>query len=140
MNVLWETGAANVQTVQAHLQGRNLAYTTVQTMLNVLNRKGKVKRQLKDRAYMYRPVLSLFAAEDGTVHIRTVLELAFDLALAVEHVQHCLHRGIGQVAALEMRLHRLNVGGAGLPKHVHDLKLQGSERLFRILSSGHRVS
>ncbi|PYT32162.1 MAG: CopY family transcriptional regulator [Acidobacteria bacterium] len=58
MNVLWETGAANVQTVQAHLQGRNLAYTTVQTMLNVLNRKGKVKRQLKDRAYMYRPVLS----------------------------------------------------------------------------------
>ena len=58
MNVLWETGPANVQTVQARLQGRNLAYTTVQTMLNVLNRKGKVKRQIKDRAYMYRPVLS----------------------------------------------------------------------------------
>ena len=27
-------------------------------MLNVLHRKGKVKRQLKDRAYRYRPVLS----------------------------------------------------------------------------------
>jgi BlaI family transcriptional regulator, penicillinase repressor len=58
MNVLWETGPANVQTVQARLQGRTLAYTTVQTMLNVLDRKGKVKRQLKDRAYMYRPVFS----------------------------------------------------------------------------------
>ena len=58
MHVLWETGPANVQTVQARLVDRQLAYTTVQTMLNVLYRKGKVKRQLKSRAYVYRPVLS----------------------------------------------------------------------------------
>lgn len=58
MNVLWETGPANVQTVQSHMTGRELAYTTVQTMLNILHRKGRVKRQLKDRAYIYRPVLS----------------------------------------------------------------------------------
>jgi predicted transcriptional regulator len=58
MNVLWETGPAAVQTVQAKLKSRELAYTTVQTMLNVLHRKGRVQRQLKDRAYLYRPVLS----------------------------------------------------------------------------------
>lgn len=58
MNVLWETGPANVQTVQGRLAGRDLAYTTVQTMLNVLHRKGKVKRRLKDRAYFYQPVVS----------------------------------------------------------------------------------
>jgi BlaI family transcriptional regulator, penicillinase repressor len=58
MNALWETGPANVQTVQAHVKGRELAYTTVQTMLNILDRKGKVKRKLKDRAYVYRAVLS----------------------------------------------------------------------------------
>jgi BlaI family penicillinase repressor len=58
MSVLWETGPANVQRVQAELKGRELAYTTVQTMLNVLHRKGKVKRQLMERAYVYRPVLS----------------------------------------------------------------------------------
>jgi predicted transcriptional regulator len=58
MSVLWETGPANVQTVQGHLRGRELAYTTVQTMLNVLHRKKKVKRTLKDRAYWYRPVLT----------------------------------------------------------------------------------
>lgn len=58
MTVLWETGPANVQTVQARLKDRNPAYTTVQTMLNVLYRKGKVKRQLKDRAYLYRPALT----------------------------------------------------------------------------------
>src|ERR1041384_4587800 len=57
MHVLWEAGAANVQTVQQRLQ-RELAYTTVQTMLNILHRKGKVKRALKDRAYFYTPVVS----------------------------------------------------------------------------------
>ena len=58
MNVLWETGAAPVQTVQSRLKTRELAYTTVQTMLNVLHRKGRVKRRLKDRAYFYQPVLT----------------------------------------------------------------------------------
>src|SRR5919199_1666816 len=57
MHVLWETGAANVQTVQQRL-GRELAYTTVQTMLNILHRKGKVRRQLKERAYFYRPAVT----------------------------------------------------------------------------------
>jgi predicted transcriptional regulator len=58
MSVLWEVGSANVQAVQARLEGRSLAYTTVQTMLNILHKKGRVRRQLKDRAYIYRPVLS----------------------------------------------------------------------------------
>ena len=57
MHVLWETGPANVQSVQQHLE-RELAYTTVQTMLNILHKKGKVKRVLKDRAYEYAPVVS----------------------------------------------------------------------------------
>lgn len=58
MNVLWATGPATVQTVQERLTTRSLAYTTVQTMLNVLHRKGRVKRRLHDRAFLYQPVLS----------------------------------------------------------------------------------
>ena len=57
MHVLWATGPANVQSVQHHLE-RELAYTTVQTMLNILHKKGKVKRVLKDRAYEYAPIVS----------------------------------------------------------------------------------
>jgi predicted transcriptional regulator len=57
MNVLWDTGPANVQAVQRRLP-RQSAYTTVQTMLNVLHRKGKVKRKMKDKAYYYQPVVS----------------------------------------------------------------------------------
>ena len=61
MNVLWETGPANVQTVQERLTERPLAYTTVQTMLNVLHRKGKVKRTQEwrgYRAFLYEPLVS----------------------------------------------------------------------------------
>lgn len=57
MQVLWKVGPANVQTVQQHLE-RELAYTTVQTMLNILHRKGKAKRTLKNRAYLYKPAVS----------------------------------------------------------------------------------
>lgn len=57
MKVLWENGSANVQTVQQQLE-RELAYTTVQTMLNVLHRKGKVERDLSDKAYVYHPTVS----------------------------------------------------------------------------------
>ena len=57
MHVLWEQGTANVQTVQRNLK-RELAYTTVQTVLNILHRKGKVQRAMKDRAYFYKPVVS----------------------------------------------------------------------------------
>ncbi|HEV2205827.1 MAG TPA: BlaI/MecI/CopY family transcriptional regulator [Candidatus Acidoferrales bacterium] len=59
MQVLWREGAGDVLHVQKNLpSGTNLAYTTVQTMLNVLQRKGRVRRKLKGRAYEYRPVLS----------------------------------------------------------------------------------
>ena len=57
MQILWETGQSNVQVVQHKLK-RELAYTSVQTMLNVLHRKGKVKRILKDRAYFYSATVS----------------------------------------------------------------------------------
>ena len=58
MQVLWNKGPSTVQAVQQSLPGEPLAYTTVQTMLNILQRKGKVKRKLLGKAYEYRPLLS----------------------------------------------------------------------------------
>ena len=58
MQVLWAKGPSTVQVVQQSLPDEPLAYTTVQTMLNILQRKGKVKRKLLGKAYEYRPVLS----------------------------------------------------------------------------------
>jgi predicted transcriptional regulator len=59
MQVLWGEGPSNVQSVQEKLlPSDDLAYNTVQTMLNVLHRKGRVRRSLKGRAYVYRAVSS----------------------------------------------------------------------------------
>lgn len=57
MQILWKDGPGNVQGVQENLlPSDELAYNTVQTMLNVLHRKGRVRRALKGRAYVYRAV------------------------------------------------------------------------------------
>ena len=74
MHVLWELGSANVQTVQQKLE-RELAYTTVQTMLNILHRKGKVKRTLKERAYFYKPAVS--RSQIASLHVGDMVERLF---------------------------------------------------------------
>ena len=58
MEVLWRIATGTVQEVQAAIPGEPLAYTTVQTMLNILHRKGRVKRKLVGKAYTYSPILS----------------------------------------------------------------------------------
>lgn len=59
MQVLWSEGPSNVQHVQKSLlPNTELAYNTVQTMLNVLHRKGRVGRSLEGRAFVYSPVAS----------------------------------------------------------------------------------
>ena len=67
MQVLWETGASTVTEVQPRLKA-DLAYTTVQTMLNVLLRKGKVKRVQEGRAFRYRAAVSRERATGSALH------------------------------------------------------------------------
>ena len=52
MQVVWRLGASTVSDVQHGLE-QQLAYTTVQTMLNILEKKGKLKRKLRGRSYEY---------------------------------------------------------------------------------------
>ena len=57
MQVIWRRGASTVSDVQSEME-QPLAYTTVQTMLNILERKGKLERELQGRAYVYRAKVS----------------------------------------------------------------------------------
>ncbi len=67
MQVLWRQGPSNVQAVHAGLQS-GLAFTTVQTVLNVLQPEvGRVRRTLKGRAYEYRPAESKESVLGDTV-------------------------------------------------------------------------
>ena len=59
MQALWQSRSATVAEVHQSLQnkGEDIAYTTIQTMLNRLESKGLVKRDDSDRAHRYVPVL-----------------------------------------------------------------------------------
>jgi len=92
MRVLWDGGSGNVQRVLQGLTGEpQLAYTTVQTTLNVLDRKGKVRRKLVGRAYEYSAIVSKEAADSHAV--KDVLQKVFrgsvdDLLLCLVRSKH----------------------------------------------------
>jgi BlaI family transcriptional regulator, penicillinase repressor len=66
MQVIWRLGPSNVGAVQEGLEQR-LAYTTVQTMLNILEKKGKLKRRLRGRAFEYSAVVTEARASSHAV-------------------------------------------------------------------------
>jgi predicted transcriptional regulator len=56
MKIVWQRGQATVRDVyETLLEHRKIAYTTVMTMMRVLEKKGYVKTQRLNRAYVYRP-------------------------------------------------------------------------------------
>jgi BlaI family transcriptional regulator, penicillinase repressor len=55
MQVLWEKRRASVADVVAAMPKPPPAYTTVLTMLRILEQKGAVKRELDGRAHVYFP-------------------------------------------------------------------------------------
>lgn len=69
MQVIWREDGGTVAEVQQALE-QQLAYTTVQTMLNILHRKGRLKRQLRGRAFVYKPAVT---------HAKASLQAARDL-------------------------------------------------------------
>lgn len=74
MQVVWKRGASTTADVQEGLD-RRLAYTTVQTVLNALHGKGKLRRELSGRAYVYSA--SLTEARAVTTAVRDLVDRIF---------------------------------------------------------------
>lgn len=56
MKVVWKLESATVRQVyEILLKKRHIAYTTVMTMLKILEQKGFLKKRQEDRAYVYTP-------------------------------------------------------------------------------------
>ncbi len=57
MKVIWRSGQATVREVYDDLKSRRtIAYTSVQTMMNILQTKGHLKKESGDKAQTYIPV------------------------------------------------------------------------------------
>ena len=56
MKVVWAHGNATVRDVYEELlKRRKIAYTTVMTMMGILEQKGHLKKSSDERAYVYTP-------------------------------------------------------------------------------------
>jgi BlaI family transcriptional regulator, penicillinase repressor len=56
MKIVWERDSATVRDVyEALLERRKVAYTTVMTMMKILEQKKYLKKSQAERAYVYRP-------------------------------------------------------------------------------------
>ena len=54
MKIVWRTGSVTVRDVYEELLSRRkIAYTTVMTMMGVLEQKGHLKKNAEERAYVY---------------------------------------------------------------------------------------
>ena len=56
MKIVWQHGSATVREVYEELlKRRRIAYTTVMTMMGILEQKGRLKKSEDGRAYVYTP-------------------------------------------------------------------------------------
>src|SRR3954465_10757942 len=77
MKVVWELGTATVRDVFERLRStRDLAYTTVLTMMRILEQKGYVKKERVERAFVYRPARPRQQVLGGMV--REFIDRVFD--------------------------------------------------------------
>ena len=77
MTILWRLGEGSVASVMVELpEGRNLAYTSVSTILRILEQKQILKTRKEGRGHIYIPLLSKTDYEAKTV--RHVVDSVFE--------------------------------------------------------------
>ncbi|MBI2917944.1 MAG: BlaI/MecI/CopY family transcriptional regulator [Chloroflexi bacterium] len=102
MELLWKEGELTVAQAHQHLAGRELAYTTVMTLMKRLWDKGLLQRRLERGAYIYSSTLSREELLDKVAH-EVVGGLLEDLASpAVAHLfRHAVEKDDQLLAELE---------------------------------------
>lgn len=77
MTTLWAKGEGTVRDVQGALpEGRDLAYTSVSTVLRILEQKGVLKSKKDGQRHIYVPVLSKASYEKAA--LRQIVTTVFD--------------------------------------------------------------
>jgi predicted transcriptional regulator len=77
MTILWKLGEGSVADVMSHLaKDRDLAYTSVSTILRILEQKGILKTRKEGRGHIYTPQVEKSEYEAKTV--KHVVDRVFD--------------------------------------------------------------
>jgi len=90
LNIVWDKGEATVQAVlDAILQNRQVAYTTVLTMMRNLAKKGFLDHRVDGRTYIYHATVEPEVIRGSL--LKDTLEKVFQ-GSSVELVQSLLHK------------------------------------------------
>ena len=77
MKMIWPLGRATVRDIYERLRDRrSIAYTTVQTMMNILEAKGHLRKEPGEKAQVYVPVRPQHAVVKSMV--REFVDRVFD--------------------------------------------------------------
>jgi predicted transcriptional regulator len=67
MDVLWQKGQATVSEIVEALPEERLAYSSVLTMMRILEQKGYVTHEKEGRAFVYHPLLDRQQAQKSVI-------------------------------------------------------------------------
>jgi predicted transcriptional regulator len=85
LKILWQRGPSTVRQVRDTLaEERDLAYTSVMTIMSIMADKGYVRRRKAKGSYVYRPVLERRSA--ARAMLSDVVNRAFDGSAAAAAV------------------------------------------------------
>ena len=86
MRILWYTGPASVAHVRRKLEGDDLAYTTVATMLRKMEARGLVRHRQHQRRFIYEPAVSAADVTRSMTHDMVDRLFEGSLTDAVSHL------------------------------------------------------
>jgi BlaI family transcriptional regulator, penicillinase repressor len=102
MNVVWQQNGATVRDVHTALSvERPVAYTTVMTLMRILETKGYLARRQEDRAYVYTPTRKRQLVMRAMV--RDFVERVFDGAAQSLRVHLVRHESLSDAERDELR-------------------------------------
>jgi predicted transcriptional regulator len=108
LNLVWELGSATVKDIHDRILSnpdRELAYTSVTTVLNRLTQKGWLKCDKQERSFIWHPLLSAAEAQSIQAYEQLQQFLAVGNPDVVAAFADRLDRSsIEQIAAISQRL------------------------------------
>ena len=105
MKIVWEREEATVRDVyETLLEQRKVAYTTVMTMMKILEHKGHLQKRADDKAHVYKPTKPKAAVIKNMV--RDFVERVFNGSAEplVMHLVEERHLSDGEIVEIERML------------------------------------
>jgi predicted transcriptional regulator len=113
MRILWERAEATVLEVQTGLRPeRDLAQTTIATLLSRLEKRGVVEHRLEGRQFVYRPLVSEQEVRRSMVSELTALLFDGSSAALMSHLLHARDMEPGDLDRVKRMIEEAEQGDA----------------------------